>query len=53
MDIKVVLKPPRWPLAGAAGGSTQSIAAAGLYKSVTDADAKQLPLTLEIESVYY
>ena len=31
MDMKVVLKAPRWPLAGAAGGGgTQEIAAAGL-----------------------
>ena len=31
MDMKVVLKVPRWPLAGAAGGGgTQSIAVTGL-----------------------
>ena len=30
MDMKVVLKVPRWPLAGAAGGATQEIAATGL-----------------------
>ena len=30
MDIKVVLKVLRWPLSGAAGGATQSTAAAGL-----------------------
>ena len=29
MDIKVVLKVPRWPLAGAGGGSTQDIAVGG------------------------
>ena len=29
MDIKVVLKVPRWPLAGAAGGATQEIAVTG------------------------
>ena len=30
MDMKVVLKVPRWPLAGAAGGVPQEIAAAGI-----------------------
>ena len=30
MDIKVVLKEPRWPLAGASGGVSQEIAVTGL-----------------------
>ena len=30
MDMKVVLKVPRWPLAGASGGVPQVIAAAEL-----------------------